>query len=71
MPKSPQKKQMKSHDITINCLKPTKFHTNAIYIPYTIWLFDIHGKPLTGGSNGKIIYKWAIYTMAMLVITRG
>ena len=25
---------------------------------------------LNGGFNEKIIYKWAIYTMAMLVITR-
>ena len=26
---------------------------------------------INGGFHGKIIYKWAIYTMAMLVITRG
>ena len=39
----------------------------------TIWLFNKnHGESLiNGGFNGKIIYKWAIYTMAMLVITRG
>jgi hypothetical protein len=39
----------------------------------TIWLFNIAMKiPYKWRFiAGKIIYKWAIYTMAMLVITRG
>ena len=40
----------------------------------TIWLFNIAMEnPRTKWwfLAGKIIYTWAIYTMAMLVITRG
>jgi hypothetical protein len=37
-----------------------------IYI-YHLVIQHSHGKSLiNGGINGKIIYKWAIYTMAML-----
>ena len=35
----------------------------------TIWLFNTaieNPLSLNGGMNGKIIYKWVIYTMAML-----
>jgi len=34
----------------------------------TIWLFNIamENPNINGAFNGKIIYKWAIYTMAML-----
>jgi len=42
--------------------------------PGTIWVFNIAMEnPYKKWRflAGKIIYKWAIYTMAMLVITRG
>ena len=57
-------------------------HPWKMLLPYaTPWMipwnnhlviWQCHGESLiNGGFNGKIIYKCAIYTMAMLVITRG